>query len=63
MISLFLLIFAYQNGLATGVVTLNDLQLTMLGMNDKINKLETQVQTLQSEVKERVILDWFFELQ
>ena len=56
MISLFLLIFACQNGLATGEVTLNDLQLTMIGMNDKINKLEVQVQDLQSEVKERVIL-------
>ena len=70
MIWLFLLIFACHNGLATGEVTLNDLQLTMIGMNDKINKLEVQVQDLQSEVKERIIQndsfpsrDWFFELQ
>ena len=56
MISLFLLIFAFENGLATGQVTLNDLQMTMNGMNDKINKLEVQVQDLQSEVKERIIL-------
>ena len=56
MISLFLLIFAFQNGLATGQVTLNDLQMTMNGMNDKINKLEVQVQDLQNEVKERIIL-------
>ena len=39
------------------MVTLNDLQMTVNGMNDKINKLEIQVQDLQSEVKERVILD------
>ena len=56
MISLFLPIFAFQNGLATGQVTLNDLEMTMNGMNDKINKLEVQVQDLQSEVKERIIL-------
>ena len=60
MISLFLLIFAFQNGLASGQVTLHDLQMTVSGMNDKINKLEAQVQDLQSEVKERIILDWFF---
>ena len=51
MILLFLLIFAFQNELATGQLTLNDLQVTMDGMNDKINKLETQVKDLQSEVK------------
>ena len=56
MISLFLLIFAFENGFANGQVTLNDLQMTVNGMNDKINKLEVQVQDLQSEVKERVIL-------
>ena len=56
MISLFLLIFAFQKGLATDQVTLNDLQMTVNGMNDKINKLEVQVQDLQSEVKERIIL-------
>ena len=56
MISLFLLIFAIENGFATGQVTLNDLQMTVNGMNDKINKLEVQVQDLQSEVKERIIL-------
>ena len=56
MISLFLLIFACQNGFATGQVTLNDLQMTVNGMNDKINKLETQVQDLKSEVKEKFIL-------
>ena len=39
------------------MVTLNDLQMTVNGMTDKINKLEVQVQDLQSEVKERVILD------
>ena len=38
------------------MVTLNDLQMTVNGMNDKINKLEIQVQDLQSEVKERIIL-------
>jgi len=57
MISLFLLIFAFQNGLATGQVTLDDLHVTVNDMNDKINKLEVQVQDLQSEVKERIILD------
>ena len=51
MISLFLLVFAFQNGVAAGELTLNDLQVTMNGMNDKINKLETQVHDLQSEVK------------
>ena len=56
MISLFLLIFAFQNGLATGELTLNDLQVTMNGINDKINKLETQVHDLQGEVKVGVIL-------
>ena len=55
---LLLLFFAFQNGLATGQVTLDDLKMTVNGMNDKINKLEVQVQDLQSEVKERVILDW-----
>ena len=49
MISLFLLIFAFENGLATGQVTLNDLQMTMNGMNDKINKLE--LQALKSKFK------------
>ena len=39
------------------MVTLNDLEMTVNGMNDKINKLEIQVQDLQSEVKERVIHD------
>ena len=39
------------------MVTLNDLQMTVNGMNDKINKLEIQVQDLQNEVKERVILN------
>ena len=39
------------------MVTLNDLQMTVNGMNDKINKLEIQVQDLQNEVKERVIID------
>ena len=57
MISLFLLIFACQHGSTTGQVTLHDLQMTVNGMNDKINKLEIEVQDLQSEVKERVILD------
>ena len=58
MIFLFLLIFAFQNGVATGQLTLNDLQVTMNGMNDKINKLEAQVHDLQSEVKVRLILSF-----
>ena len=58
MIVLFLLIFALQNGVATGQLTLNDLQVTMNGMNDKINKLEAHVQDLQSEVKVKLIITW-----
>ena len=61
MILIFLLIFAYQDGLAsiwTGQPTLNDLQVSMDGMNDKINKLETQVQDLQSEVKVKLNITW-----
>ena len=57
MIRLFLLIFTIRNEFAFGQVTLNDLQMTMKNMNDKINKLEAQVEDLQSEVKERVYLD------
>ena len=59
MISLFLLVFAFQNGVATGELTLDDLQVTINSMNDKINKLETQVQDLQSEVKVRFIFFTF----
>ena len=53
MISLFLLIFAFQNGLATGEADLrqivNSLQLTVNEMNGKVMHLE-------NEVKVRVIL-------
>ena len=53
MISLFLLIFAFQDGLATEDATLrevvNGLQLTMNEMSGKMERLE-------NEVKVRVIL-------
>ena len=51
MISLFLLIFAFQNGIAAGELTLHDLQLTVQGLNAKMTSLEAQVHDLQSEVK------------
>ena len=47
MISLFLLIFAFQNGLATGEADLrqivNSLQLTVNEMNGKVMHLENEV--------------------
>ena len=47
MISLFLLIFAFQNGLATGETDLrqivNGLQLTLNEMNGKVMHLENEV--------------------
>ena len=53
MLSLFLLIFAFQNGLATGDTDLrqvvNSLQLTVTEMNGKMIHLE-------NEVKVRVVL-------
>ena len=58
MISLFLLIFAFQNGLATGEADLrqivNSLQLTVNAMSGKMTYLE-------NEVKVRVVLinDYF----
>ena len=51
MIPLFLLIFAFQNGIATGELTLNDLRLTVEGLTGKMTSLEAQVNDLQSEVK------------
>ena len=53
MVPLFLLIFAFQNGLPTGQADLhrivNSLQLTVIDMNGKIAHLE-------NEVKVRVVL-------
>ena len=46
MILLFLLIFASQNGIASG-------ELTLEGLNGRLNQLETQVHDLQGEVKDR----------
>ena len=58
MISLFLLIFAFQDGLATEDATLrevvNGLQLTMNEMSGKMERLE-------NEVKVRVILNSYVE--
>ena len=51
MIPLFLLIFAFQNGIAKGQLTLNDLRLTVEGLTGKMTSLEAQVNDLQSEVK------------
>ena len=45
MILLFLLIFASQNGIASG-------ELSLEGINGRLNQLETQVHDLQSEVKD-----------
>ena len=49
MISLFLLLFAVQNGMTSGELTLETL-------NGRLNQLETQVNDLQGEVKDRVVL-------
>ena len=51
MILLFLLIFAFQNGIASGEVTLE-------GLNGRLNQLESQVHNLQGEVKV-----WVFSFQ
>ena len=44
MISLFLLIFAFRNDIVAG-------ELTLEGLNGKMNHLESQVQNLKGEVK------------
>ena len=51
MISLFLLLFAVQNGMTAG-------ELTLESLNERLNQLETQVHDLQGEVKDRVMLDF-----
>ena len=51
MIPLFLLIFAFQNGIAKGELTLNDLRLTVEGLTGKMTLLEAHVNDLQNEVK------------
>ena len=62
MISLFLLIFAFQNGLATEDANLrqlvNSLQLNINEMKTKMNIFETKVQSLENEIKVRVVLKW-----
>ena len=60
MISLFLLIFAFQNGLATEDANLrqlvNSLQLNMNEMSTKMATFETKVESLENEIKVRVVL-------
>ena len=61
MISLFLLIFAFQNGLATEDANLrqlvNSLQLNMNEMSTKMATFETKVESLENEIKVRVVLN------
>ena len=61
MISLFLLIFAFQNGLATEDANLrqlvNSLQLNINEMKTKMNIFETKVQSLENEIKVRAVLE------
>ena len=61
MISLFLLIFAFQNGLATEDANLrqlvNSLQLNMNQMSTKMTTLETKVESLENEIKVRAVLE------
>ena len=64
MISLFLLIFAFHDGLASEEANLrqivNDFQLNLTQMSAKITGLEDRVESLESEVKVRVILVQYF---
>ena len=61
MISLFLLIFAFQNGLATEDANLrqlvNSLQLNMNEMSTKMATFETKVESLENEIKVRAVLE------
>ena len=64
MISLFLLLFAFDNGLASEEANLrqivNDLQLNLNQMSAKMTSLEDRVESLESEVKVRVIFVEYF---
>ena len=55
MIALFLLIFGAQNAIATGELNLNNLHLTVVELNGRMNKLEAEVNDLKSEVKVWVV--------
>ena len=60
MISLFLLIFAFRNGLATEDANLrqlvNSLQLNMNEMSIKMTTFVIKVESLENEIKVRVVL-------
>ena len=61
MIALFLLIFAFQNAQAMEEVNLrqlvNSLQINMNKMSTKMTTFETNVQSLENEIKVRAVLE------
>ena len=61
MIALFLLIFAFQNVQSTEEANLrqlvNSLQMNMNEMSSKMTSFETKVQSLENEIKARVVFE------